>query len=316
MIETPTETSAARAAASGYRHPAYAASLAEFGTPRHLDRAGGWILERPVPGSADPRDAMGCYPLFACRDWTVLERDLEGLRERLVSLVLVADPFGNFALSDLQRCFPDRLVAFKDHFVTDLRAFATSALPSNHRRNARQALRRVEVTIGAAGAGAAEAWVRLYENLVDRHGIGGMAAFSPASLAAQLAVPGATIVCARADGEVAGMVLFYEQDDVVYYHLGAYSEAGYDARASFAIFARALEYFAERGLAWLDLGAGAGLSGADDGLTRFKRGWATGLRPAYLCGRIFDRDRYAALARATGNEAASYFPAYRRGEFG
>ena len=57
--------------ATGYAHPAYAESLAEFGVPRLLPRSGGWILERRIESFPD-RDAAGCYPLFSCRDWSRL----------------------------------------------------------------------------------------------------------------------------------------------------------------------------------------------------------------------------------------------------
>jgi hypothetical protein len=56
----------------GYAHPAYATSLAEFGRPHELIQSSGWILERAVPGT-DVRDAMGCYPIFACRDWSLMK---------------------------------------------------------------------------------------------------------------------------------------------------------------------------------------------------------------------------------------------------
>ena len=36
---------------------------------------GGSILERPI-GALPDRDAMGCYPLFACQDWSRLADDL------------------------------------------------------------------------------------------------------------------------------------------------------------------------------------------------------------------------------------------------
>ena len=49
------------------------------------------------------------------------------------------------------------------------------------------------------------------------------------------------------------------------------------------------------------------LGGADrDGLTRFKRGWATGERIAHLCGRVLDRAAYSRLAGPS-----DWFPAYR-----
>jgi hypothetical protein len=66
---------------------------------------------------------------------------------------------------------------------------------------------------------------------------------------------------------------------------------------------------------WLNLGAGAGLqAGGDDGLTRFKRGWSTGTRQSWFCGRIFDQRRYDRAVRGAGS--GSYFPAYRHGELG
>jgi lipid II:glycine glycyltransferase (peptidoglycan interpeptide bridge formation enzyme) len=86
--------------------------------------------------------------------------------------------------------------------------------------------------------------------------------------------------------------------------------------ASFALFWEALEHFAARGLKWLLLGAGSGSTArADDGLSRFKRGWATTTRTAYLCGAIFDPQTYAALAQARNIPETKYFPAYRAGEF-
>jgi hypothetical protein len=80
---------------TGYLHPGYAASLAEFGTPRLLPRSEGWILERQIPGSPYS-DGMGCYPLFACQDWSQLHADLESIGSELVSLALVTDPFGKY----------------------------------------------------------------------------------------------------------------------------------------------------------------------------------------------------------------------------
>lgn len=301
---------------TGYMHRAYAESLAEFGTPRALPESGGWLLERPIAGS-DARDAMGCYPLFACRDWQMLGRDLDAVGGDLVSLVFVADPFGNCTRADLERVFPDRLLHFKDHFVVQLGAASAAAIATNHRRNAKQALKALTVEVAETTAALAGEWSALYANLVARHGIGGIATFSPRSLALQLEVPGSTLFVARHEGETVGMVLFYRQDDVVYYHLAAYSDRGYELRASFALFSRAIEHFADAGLKWLSLGAGVGLaSDADDGLSRFKRGWATGTKPAYLCGRIFDRDGYRRIAEASGKAETAYFPAYRAGEFG
>lgn len=118
--------------------------------------------------------------------------------------------------------------------------------------------------------------------------------------------------------ETVGATLWYADREVAYYHLGAYSDAGYELEASFGLFWHVLDYFAREGLRWLNLGAGAGLSdeGQTDGLTRFKRGWANDTRTAYFCGRILDRVKYEEIMRTKQIAASDYFPAYRKGEFG
>jgi hypothetical protein len=159
-------------------------------------------------------------------------------------------------------------------------------------------------------------WAALYSNLVRRHRIDGVAAFSRAAFDRQLRVPGLVMFRAVQGTESVGTTLWYVQDEVAYYHLGAYSEAGYDLRASFALFWRALEHFSEAGLRWAALGGAAGVrADADDGLARFKRGWSTGTRTAYLCGRILDAERYAEIAAERAPGGTQYFPAYRHGEF-
>ena len=306
---------------SGYLHAAYAASLSHIGTESLLPRCGGWILKRRIPNSVH-YDAMGCYPLFACLDWSRLADDVEQLAivGEIVSLSLVADPFGEYNAAELRRSFPDILFPFKEHFVVDLKRAPEEFVVAHHRRNARRALEslKLEVCTGDAKDLAVE-WTHLYAHLVERHEIRGLTAFSPASFAKQMTVPGLTALRATLEDKTVGMMLWYENGrGVAYYHLGAYSPEGYKQRASFALFWYAVEHFAAAGLSWLCLGAGAGLSDSDeDGLSRFKRGWSTGTRTAYFCGRVFDRRRYEELSRARGIDVSvtAYFPAYRAGEF-
>ena len=301
---------------TGYMHPAYAASLAEFGAPRELPRSGGWVLERDIGGEAG-RDAVGCYPLFSCPDWARLREDLEEIGDGLVSLALVADPFGDYDEAYLKECFPEVAVPFKQHFVVDLGRPPEESVSPHHRRNARRAAAEVDVEECARPADFLDEWHALYGVLAARHDIGGVAAFSKESFAKQLEVPGVAALRAVRDGETVGMLLWYVQGDVAYYHLGAYSERGYELRASFALFSQAIELFARRGLRWLNLGGAAGAGpGEASGLERFKRGWATETRTAYFCGRVFDRRRYDEIVRARGvPPETAYFPAYRLGEF-
>ena len=103
----------------GYASSAYAEALAEFGHPRNLPQSGEWILEWNIPGR-EPRDAMGCYPLFVCRDWSRLEDDLRRVGRELVSVVMATGPFGDYTEATLRQTFRDLVTPFKKHFVADL----------------------------------------------------------------------------------------------------------------------------------------------------------------------------------------------------
>ena len=300
---------------TGYLHPSYAEALSEFGSPRQLPGCQGWVLQRQILG-ADQRDAIGCYPLFSCADWSKLNADLEQIRDGLVCLAVVTDPFGEYDDAYLRECFPDLVLPFKQHFVVDLSRPLDSFVHPHHRRNARKALGQFSVERCARPADFLDDWVDLYQTLIERHQITGMAAFSRNSFSGQFKVPGIVVFRAVHNNKTAGMLLWYVQGNRAYYHLGAYSLAGYDLRASFALFSYSIEYFAGLGTQWLNLGGGAGIrNDATDGLSRFKRGWSNETRMAYLCGRIFDRARYEQIAAAKGIQATDYFPAYRQGEF-
>jgi hypothetical protein len=298
---------------NGYLSPLYAQSLAEFGTPRELPLCGGWILERPIPGFPQ-RDAMGCYPLFACRDWSKLNTDLDNINNELVSLALVADPFGVYDLSNLKKCF-DVVVPFKEHFVIDLRATSKLKISRHHRYYAHRSLRDVSVEVGAEPKMFVDDWMDLYTNLIRKHNLNGIKAFSRAAFAKQFCVPGIVVLRAVHKGVTSGMQLWYVEGEVGYSHLTAVSPLGYELRASYAIYSAAIEHFSDK-VNWLDLGAGGGISSpVADGLSEFKRGWSNGTRTTYFCGRIFDQRKYDEIVKASGMPLADYFPAYRKGEF-
>ena len=299
----------------GYLNPLYSESLREFGEPVALGASGGYLLRRSIP-DAPFDDAMGCYPLFSCKDWRQLSADFDSLGDELVSVVAVPDPFGNWDKSTLDKAFPDFRIAFKEHFVTDLAQEKASYMSRHSRRYAGRSSSYFSIDFCESPSRYLGDWVRLYGNLIRRHGIAGIAAFSKASFEKQLRVPGVKMFRASLDGETCGAMLWYAGDDVAYYHLGAYNETGYEQRASYGLISAAIDYFAEAGLKWLNLGGAAGLrANENDGLARFKSGWATDRRLTYLCGRINNRALYDRLSSKSGNSGSGYFPAYRTGEF-
>jgi len=259
---------------------------------------------------------MGCYPLFCCQDWSQLHADIEDLGDDLVSLSLVTDPFGAYDVAYLQQCFKDVVIPFKEHYVIDLHRPMDEITGKRRRKHARRALREVQVEVGQAPVAYLDEWTALYGNLIRKHEIRGIRTFSKAAFATQFGIPGAVMLRAVRDGIVVGAQVYFVQDDVVHCHLGASSEDGYAVGVTYALDWVSIETFADKAR-WLNLGGGAGTeTDGTDGLSEYKRGWATDTRTVYFCGRILNPQRYAEIVQAKGLAPTSYFPAYRAGEFG
>jgi hypothetical protein len=302
---------------AGYLHPDYAYSLREFGKPLELSQCGGWILERMI-NDTPYKDAMGCYPLFVCRNWSKLGKDLEQVGSRLVSLALVTDPFAEVTSDYLKRYF-DIVRPFKKHYVTNFSYPLDSFIDKTHCSTyyyAQRSLKKMEVFICNEPIKYINEWTKLYENLVNRHKIRGIIAFSPKSFKTQLKLPGTIMAIGLYRGEIVGAGIIFIQGRVSYFHLAAYSDTGYKIRASYGIFWKVLNYLQEQGIDFLDIGGSAGIEDdPKDGLARFKRGWSNETHLVYFCGRILDRQKYETLCQQLRIADSGYFPAYRQGEF-
>lgn len=298
---------------TGHAHPSYAEALAEFGRPRALPQCEGWILEREIPGTSH-RDAMGCYPLFSCPNWSGLKEDIDALGTDLVSVAMVPDPFGEYQLSDLENSF-DFVRPFKEHVVVDLHGPWESQIIRHHRRKYRRAFEEMETKRCDPPQDYLDDWIKLYGYLITTHQIKDMRTFSRRSLSLQLGVPGASLFVAIHRDRVIGALSLYQQGNVAYAQLTAVDELGYELGASYAIHLTAMRYYADK-VRWFNL---AGVPGVSDtggeGLRWFKQGWSKQTRPVYFCGRVFDRKLYDTLSEAKGISAEGYFPAYRVGEF-
>lgn len=297
---------------AGYAHVDYARSLEEFGAPVPLPKCGGYLLARRIPGST-VEDAIGCYPLFSCRDWSAVRGDLGRLRERSVSVALVADPFGNYDEELLRETF-DRVVGFKSHFVVELGRQPEELASKHHRYYAKKALAKVSVETVTRPHDFLADWCNLYGNLIRRHELSGIKAFSREAFERQLQMDDLVILRAVHDGRTVGAHLWMVMGDVANSHLAAFSEEGYDLMCAYALYWDAIRHFTGK-VNWLNIGAGAGLeANAMDGLTQFKRGWATGTRTAWFCASVLQPEKYTTLCVAAGATGSDYFPAYRQGE--
>ncbi len=297
----------------GYASAGYARSMRYAGTPLALPHCGGWVLERPIAGTTF-RDATGCYPVFACGDWTRIGDDVKALARRgLVSLTLVADAFADLDPAQLQQHF-DVVRVFKQHFVADLARAPEQIASAHHRYEARKALRRLELDASWRPLELLDEWTTLYAHLVARHRISGLRAFPATAFRDLFALDGVCLMRARHKGEMVGAQLIVLQKDVAHAHLAAFSPSGYRLGASYALDWFALDTLRDRAC-WIDWGGQPGPEqGAPDGLSRYKKGWSSTGRTTWLLGAILNRAAYTGVARSR-DSGSSYFPVYRQGEF-
>lgn len=278
-----------------------------------LANSGGQILVRQIP-RLDDFDAIGCYPIFSCTDWSKLSLDLETIKNELVTLALVSDCFGNYTKSSLQEHF-DVVIPFKNHYVVRSNIPLNKIISRHHRYYARKSLRTVSVKLCPEPELFLDEWVELYQNLIERHQLVGLKAFSTFSFTRQFQVPGIVMFRVLYRDTPVGAQIWYTQQDIAYSHLTVMNPLGYKLRASYALYMTAIEYFFDR-VKWIDLGAGAGIKAdINDGLSIFKRGWANQTQTTFFCGRIFKPERYSQLIQTKPAGYKQYFPAYRFGEF-
>ncbi len=298
---------------TGYATRAYAESLC-LGELVHLPTCDGYLAAQIVPPDSvatDATDLTGPYPFLVCQSWDGLKADLDALPSDYVSVSLVTDPFAQFDPQALSEFGWDKFTRFKQHYVVSLGDHLGSQLSRHHRRNVRRAAKNLELRSAEEPALLLDIWCQLYDQLIDRHSVKGVSAFSRASFERQLSLIDLRAIVAYTQDEVVGATLWIVDGDVVYYHLGAYSALGYKLRASYALFYEAIATF--RGeYQYLALGGGAGSNNDVDGLTRFKEGWATETREVYFCGRVLNPKLYEDLCRLNAQAShTAWFPAYR-----
>jgi hypothetical protein len=291
------------------RHPygcaTYAAAIADGqGWAVHdLPEWGTAMLVRPIAG--DDRDAQGPYPRAPIRADADLAGGLAQLRAAgLVSVVLVPDPLAAPPPETLARAF-ELCRPFKTHLLIDR---SQGYAPTKHHRDRiRRGLRRCRVEVASLAERMSD-WRALYDELVRRHEIAGVAAFPDPYFPALAASPAFVTIAAFVEGEIAGMTIWFEHAGVAVSHLTAANALGYANGANYALNDAAIAHFAGAGV--IDLGGGAGFADdREDGLYQFKQGFANAETAAHLCGAVLDPAAYARLCR--GRPQTSFFPAYR-----
>jgi hypothetical protein len=246
-----------------------------------LEASGGWAM---LYGS----DARAPYPGLFCDDWSRLADDYESLRAAGARSFVARVP--GERVDDKTW---DTIGSRKPQYV----ARPEASWSSHARRRAVGAMKESDVIVADDPSDWSEHLVVLYATLRRRHGFDGyLEDFPPWSLKEQLEAHGTVVFVALGNHvgggfgrRLLGMLVWYEMGDTARYHLGAYSHDGYEISVSYALFAKAFSYFADR-VEWLDLGRTPDPSPvpvAKDGLARFKLGLGAETRTSFMCSKVF-----------------------------
>jgi len=264
---------------------------------------------RPIPGSALV-DAAGPYPFTPLTNSRLIAEDFSALSAAgAVSLTFVID-----ALQPdtdwFRGCF-DYVQPFKRHCLVDHRVGTPSTSP-HHQYEVRRALVNKCETQAFALMDHLNEWTELYDNLLRRHELTGIHAFSQSYFQQIAQMPELLCMGAFRCGAMLSCHLWMTHGNFAYSHLSASSEEGYSCGASYVVCQHSIDMLS--GCDVIDLGGVPGVSDSTrEGLARFKRGFTNAESQNWICGKILRQDVYDKLCTERNVEATSesYFPAYR-----
>ena len=195
---------------------------------------------------------VGATPCFSASDWGRISSDLRLLENRIVSLTLVTDPFGDFTRESLEEIF-HRVRHYKNHLISDLFQSPDTFVSRHHLREWRLAKRVVEVETCERPVDQLDDFEAFYSDLITRHGIKGNSGVFSRRVRDSIFAPGGGAVSGATRGSGCRRTLVVRAGRRGIQSPAASSEQGYRSRAGFALYGHALRWFANR-VRYLDLG--------------------------------------------------------------
>lgn len=244
----------------------------------------------------------GYYDLASVYPFSVDSLDLFAPPRDAITTTVITNPLGNNSTMIGED--------YKLHAVAECNLFRMAILPENHRRNIKKCQVQALTLVSISPADNADDLINLYPNLIKRHNINGVTAYTPDQLRTLLKVPGAVLFKVRCvEYGIVNVSLFYIYKDDAYYHLSCQSDHGYKINSNFLMMYDAIRFFKSLGLNRVEIGSHP--DGAiNDGLARFKTGFSTCTLPNQIFKYIHKPDIYAKLC--VDRDLNGYFPAYRQ----
>ena len=260
------------------------------------------------------RDVVGPYPLAAFRTDSDLRGGLDELTNAgFVTVTAVVDE----AISPPIQGFRDAFTVvrpFKAHYVVD-NTLGTYQPSSHHRYEIRKTVRNKIEVCAVSLSDIVDEFSDLYETLVSRHSISTANRFTKVSFEALAQCPGLHTVAAYQRGALISCHLWIRHEMNAWSLLAASNAQGYATNAAYAIYDQSIRHFSDCSI---NIGGIAGNADAsDDGLARFKSGFANRTRQSYIAGSVLNHQLYGQLcAVQPGTDTKFYFPQYRAPRIG
>lgn len=240
-----------------------------------------------------------------------LSQDLEEFRSKFQCFFGVLNPW-------VQSCEGldkfDVVLEYKDHFFCDLGINDIwRILSDNHKRLIKKALKLAKIARISNSGDIEKIWLELYNHLIAKRQISGISRFTPQILKNFIRLPQSAIYAATIENQICGITIFCFDERIVYYHLAAYSDIGYDHSVSYGIFWQAIQDFKKDGFKVLHLGGVPGVYASSSGLYKFKKGFSSGLKKTHFIGKILNRDQFNETLKKSGTVGVfDFFPPYRK----
>jgi len=108
--------------------------------------------------------------------------------------------------------------------------------------------------------------------------------------------------------------IFFLSGDIAHYHLSAYDENFMNLNGSYFLLDKVMDIAKELGCKYLMLGGGR-TNLPDDSLLQFKKKFSDGCLKFYICGKVFNREKFAKYnslwERDNPTTKTGYFLKYR-----
>lgn len=199
----------------------------------------------------------------------------------------------------------DYFKEYKTHYIIDYSK--PIKYSNNHKRNIKNN-KNLEMELLPKNSETADKFHGFYQVLKKKHGITGITDFNLETIYNHISHKNSYTFGVWENNKLIGSIITTTIDDRSYYHLGAYSERGYEIGASFSLMDHIISFYNKLGYKYFILGAGAGVDKASEGLVRFKKGFSNDTRKNYIIGYINNREKYDELSK--GKEG-DFFPLYR-----